>query len=123
MRTQQLKWINLPGYKFYQEYRKCGKDGCRSCSDGERGHGPYWFRRDLRTGIRKYIGADLPEGVKDADYWYKEEVEHIERQMRHYMDMANALRRLRYKKPLEPGDAELIGEAGIIMAVIYEPED
>lgn len=112
--------IVLAGYRFYQQYRKCNKDGCRTCENGGRGHGPYWFRRDLRTGIRKYIGRKLPDKVYDVQYFYHEQERDIEREMARHRNTYLALKRLHFKQPLQPGDADLIAAAGFV-GVIYEP--
>lgn len=54
----------LPGDQHitYQlQYRKCGKDSCKSCRDSQ-GHGPYWYAywregARLRSG---YVGKVHP---------------------------------------------------------------
>jgi hypothetical protein len=48
----------------HREYRKCGKENCRRCAEGE-GHGPYFYRyyRDKPNGKLKsqYLGKELPD--------------------------------------------------------------
>lgn len=42
---------------------RCGKPGCKTCP-----HGPYWYAY-YREGSKlrsRYIGRDLPEGVKEV---------------------------------------------------------
>lgn len=116
-----IRWINLPGYKFYQEYRKCNKEACSECGEGE-GHGPYWFRRDTATGKRKYIGRELPQEVWDAHYCYQNQAERLAQEHRRYLDIANALLKVRNRYKLSAREAELVREAGFI-GVVYEPED
>jgi len=48
------------GVTYRQQYRKCGKAGCK-CNDGP-GHGPYWYLYDGNSAA-KYVGANLPEHV------------------------------------------------------------
>lgn len=48
---------------YRQQYRRCGKPGCPTCSGGP-GHGPYWYASwwiDGRSRSR-YIGKELPAG-------------------------------------------------------------
>ena len=48
------------GVLYRQQYRKCGKAGCK-CATGE-GHGPYWYSYD-GSSAAKYVGSQLPEHV------------------------------------------------------------
>lgn len=52
-----------------REYRKCGKENCRKCSEGE-GHGRYFYRyyRDEPNGKLKseYLGKELPEKFQES---------------------------------------------------------
>ena len=52
-----------------REYRKCGKENCRKCSEGE-GHGPYFYRyyRDEPNGKLKseYLGKELPKKFQES---------------------------------------------------------
>lgn len=57
--------FTLEGVRYYQQYRRCGKASCKTCSNGP-GHGPYWYGRDKRTGKRFYIGRELPENITRA---------------------------------------------------------
>jgi hypothetical protein len=49
---------------YLQEYIKCGKSNCHTCSDSQ-GHGPYWYAYHysptLKRRIKKYIGKELPQ--------------------------------------------------------------
>lgn len=55
---------------YVQEWVKCGKRGCKSCSELG-GHGPYWYFYWWEAGEegkpakkrKKYIGKNKPEGV------------------------------------------------------------
>lgn len=53
------------GVTYYQQYRKCGKAGCRKCAEGA-GHGPYWYARGARGRVT-YIGKVLPSHVLEAE--------------------------------------------------------
>lgn len=51
------------GVTYRLERVRCGKPGCKSCP-----HGPYWYAY-FREGDRlrsRYVGKELPAGVKDA---------------------------------------------------------
>src|SRR5260221_3653328 len=48
--------------KYSQQYRRCGKVGCPSCTRPARGHGPYWYAFWWENGrVRsRYLGKQLP---------------------------------------------------------------
>jgi len=52
--------IKVNGVTYRQQFRKCGKPGCK-CNTGE-GHGPYWYSYD-GSSAAKYVGIKLPEYV------------------------------------------------------------
>lgn len=52
--------VKVNGVQYRQQYRKCGKPGCK-CNTGE-GHGPYWYGYDGNSAA-KYVGIQLPEHV------------------------------------------------------------
>jgi len=52
--------LKVNGVQYRQQYRKCGKPGCK-CNTGE-GHGPYWYGYDGNSAA-KYVGIQLPEHV------------------------------------------------------------
>lgn len=58
MNTGQQYKVN--GVQYRQQYRRCGKPGCK-CNTGE-GHGPYWYSYDGMSPA-KYVGSKLPESV------------------------------------------------------------
>lgn len=115
----EIEEFLLPGYRFYQEFRKCNKDACKSCRDGH-GHGPYWFRRNHFTGRVKYIGKKLPDEVLEAKTWYEQQRDWSKQQYKRYRACTSALKRYCDGKALEAGDVELLMEAGI--AGVYVPE-
>lgn len=49
---------------YQQEYIKCGKPNCKTCTAGQ-GHGPYWYAYHYsptaKRRIKKYIGKERPE--------------------------------------------------------------
>ena len=47
---------------YKQEYTKCNKPGCTTCSVGQ-GHGPYWYsyQRQGDRLVKKYIGKRKPQ--------------------------------------------------------------
>lgn len=52
--------IRVNGVTYRQQYRKCGKAGCK-CNFNE-GHGPYWYSYDGNSAAG-YVGINLPEHV------------------------------------------------------------
>ena len=52
--------IKVNGVQYRQQFRKCGKPGCK-CNTDE-GHGPYWYSYDGNSAA-KYVGINLPEHV------------------------------------------------------------
>src|SRR5947209_7506158 len=47
---------------YNQQFRRCKKAGCPSCTPDRPGHGPYWYaywRQDGRLRSR-YLGKDAP---------------------------------------------------------------
>lgn len=50
---------------YRQEMIKCGNPRCKKCSDGQRGHGPYWYAYLHHAGKtkKKYIGKNAPAGA------------------------------------------------------------
>ena len=53
--------IKVNGVVYRQQFRKCGKPGCK-CNTGE-GHGPYWYAYDGNSVVR-YVGILLPKEIK-----------------------------------------------------------
>ncbi len=54
-----------PHVSYNRQYRRCCRPGCPSCSNGQPGHGPYWYAH-WREGDRvrsRYLGKRLPPGV------------------------------------------------------------
>jgi hypothetical protein len=52
--------------EYRREYVQCGLVGCRKCSGGKRGHGPFWFAywQDGDETRRAYVGKTKPEQAK-----------------------------------------------------------
>ena len=46
---------------YRQEWVRCGKAGCRKCSEGQ-GHGPYWYAysRQADKVKKRYVGKNRP---------------------------------------------------------------
>ena len=51
------------GDHYRQEYTKCNKAGCTTCTAGQ-GHGPYWYRYYREQGKLKkqYLGKNYRKG-------------------------------------------------------------
>ena len=62
---------------YYQQYRKCGRAGCK-CQSGDM-HGPYWYSK-FEGGVgTKYVGKVLPAHVSTAWERYKKRALQIEK--------------------------------------------
>jgi predicted ATPase/DNA-binding SARP family transcriptional activator len=48
--------------KYSQQYRRCGRPNCPTCTPPGRGHGPYWYAYWWEDGrVRsRYLGKELP---------------------------------------------------------------
>jgi hypothetical protein len=46
---------------YQHELIACGKDGCRRCAGGQKGHGPYWYAywREGERTRKRYVGKQL----------------------------------------------------------------
>ena len=54
---------------YSQQYRRCGKPGCTTCSPSDAaGHGPYWYATWTEGGHRRsrYLGKRRPTGAPKA---------------------------------------------------------
>ncbi len=51
---------------YRQEFVRCGKAGCKRCSAGGQGHGPYWYAYWSEQGRtrKQYIGKQKPPAVR-----------------------------------------------------------
>ena len=77
---QRLSSLLRDAKVFYrQEYKKCGRANCATCSTGM-GHGPYWYSYRYRNNktIKKYVGKSLPPE-------YRPEIDET-----HYIDVETA---------------------------------
>ena len=59
--------VVIDGWSVTAQYRKCGKPGCKVCSEG-RGHGPYYYGTRNVDGKKEihYFGRKLPETTLQA---------------------------------------------------------
>lgn len=59
--------IQHDGWSIVAQYRKCGKEECKTCAEGY-GHGPYYYGTRLVNGRRKirYFGKSLPPQKSDV---------------------------------------------------------
>ena len=53
----------LNGWQYVQQGRRCNKPACR-CKEGEL-HGPYWYKRSIKTREQVYVGRALPPAIVD----------------------------------------------------------
>ena len=59
--------MRVDDWSVTAQYRKCGKSGCKVCSEG-RGHGPYYYGTRTVDGKKEihYFGRRLPETTPQA---------------------------------------------------------
>jgi len=62
----RVKDESTPRVSYNQQYRRCGRLGCPSCSEGKLGHGPYWYAHWREGGhVRtRYLGKQPPEDLQ-----------------------------------------------------------
>ncbi len=67
-RAYQAEPEREPHMTYQQQYRKCNKPACSTCTTSK-GHGPYWYAFWSENGRTKskYIGKDLPPGIDQGD--------------------------------------------------------
>ena len=111
-----LERFTIEGVTYYQEYRKCGKANCRVCRNG-RGHGPYWYSRDL-LGRRRYVGRLLPEGVAGARRAYREMFGAMVERREQLRRELEALGSLIEAEPLSDGEREILKQLGFGAALV-----
>lgn len=114
----RLDRFELEGTTYYQQYRKCGKSGCK-CNNGEP-HGPYWFARDQTSGKVSYIGKNLPPEVTTARLNHDYRLTEMVKKRRELITQADALARLIRNAPLKPEDRGIVEELGFGDALVSD---
>ena len=102
-----LDGFTLEGVNYRQEYRRCGKPTCTRCNDGD-GHGPYWYSNGKVSGVRQYIGTDLPPAVTAARLALGAQRREIEAQRDRLQEQARALDALVHHNHLSSMERSLI---------------
>lgn len=53
--------VHVDGVTYQHELIACGKDECRRCAGGQKGHGPYWYAywREGERTRKRYVGKQL----------------------------------------------------------------
>lgn len=53
--------VHVDGVTYQHEMIACGKERCRRCVDGLKGHGPYWYAywKDGDRTRKRYVGKQL----------------------------------------------------------------
>ena len=113
--------FNLQGKIYYQQMRKCGKDNCRICREGN-GHGPYWYVRDKTSGQVKYIGKSLPSTVERALEFYKLHRAEIVRMRERLRDELRAVEKLLAHMELTSEECAIIRTLGFGDALVSRTE-
>jgi len=114
----RLQDFDLEGISYTQQYRRCGKPTCHTCSEGQ-GHGPYWYARDQQTGTRTYHGKDLPAAIVAALEATRGKTDAIQEAMRHALGQYEALRRLLHAAPLADADRRTLAALGFGACLVY----
>lgn len=114
--------FELEGITYRQEYRKCGKANCRTCTEGP-GHGPYWYGRDQATGKRAYHGKELAPEIRNAYHWRRRNLWRLDA----YRDAAaaqlRALDRLRDAAALDAQDRRTLEALGLGACLVFGRAD
>lgn len=60
--------VQYDGWSIVAQYRKCGKQGCKTCAEGS-GHGPYYYGTKVMNGRKqsKYFGKQSPADGSTQD--------------------------------------------------------
>ncbi len=109
--------FELEGSTYYQQGRKCGREGCH-CQDGEKLHGPYWYRRN-EHGRVKYLGVELPEYLTRARDALTKQRASINAKRRELLSQAAALGRLVSSEALQGGDPDIIARFGFAQCLSF----
>ncbi len=122
--------FTLEGVTYSQQYRKCGKAGCKTCQNASAngngwgqpsGHGPYWYSRDPMTGYRRYLGRELPPNVVAARQELRRQRDELGRQLGGLRQQAAALDRLLKREHLSGRDRELVEWLGFRDCLVQSP--
>jgi hypothetical protein len=109
--------FSLDGWTYYSQIRKCGKDGCK-CAAGEP-HGPYWYRRNRRSGDVEYVGKELPDGVGEAHFALSVQRADIMATQRKLLDQAQTLERLINGDVLTLAEKATVSDLGFGNCLVY----
>lgn len=109
--------FSLDGWTYYYQTRKCGKDGCK-CAAGAP-HGPYWYRRNRRSGDVEYVGKELPDGVGEAHFALSTQRAEIMATRRQLLDQAQALERLINGDALTLAEKAIVHELGFGNCLVH----
>lgn len=117
----RLESFELEGVRYAQQYRKCSKPNCQTCSNGGPGHGPYWYARNQMTGDRAYVGRELPPEVDGARQTLASQAPELAMQRDRLADQVAALSRLLRREHLSSKDCELIDRLGFGACLVGRP--
>ena len=106
----------LEGMNYYQQGRKCGKQGCK-CVTGEL-HGPYWYAREIDSGQVRYLGRELPAEVLVAYTAHTRLLPQMTRRRRELLKQYDALGRLLKGETLWTEDRPIISLLGFGEALV-----
>ena len=113
-----MEILRYNGKTYRLQYRKCGKKGCATCSDGP-GHGPYWYATDNKTKKREYIGKELPPDAQQAANIQS----NLYRVYKDLEDLFRSVKRLKTGAELDQHDVEVLAQVGIELTGDFpEPE-
>lgn len=112
----ELDRFTLEGQTYYQQGRKCGREGCK-CQQGDL-HGPYWYTRNTDSGKVAYIGKDLPPAIAGARYAHDLLLPDMVRERRRLASLFDAVSRLLRNDPLSDADRRAIEALGLGAALV-----
>lgn len=112
----ELDRFTLEGQAYYQQGRKCGREGCK-CQQGDL-HGPYWYTRNTDSGKVAYIGKDLPPAIAGARYAHDLLLPDMVRERRRLAGLFDAVSRLIRNDPLSDADRRAVESLGLGVALV-----
>jgi hypothetical protein len=113
-----LDRFTLEGQTYYQQGRKCGREGCK-CQAGDL-HGPYWYTRNIDNGRVQYIGKELPSAIVGTRAAHDLLLPNMLRERRRLADLFDAVSRLIRNDPLSDADRRAVESLGLGAALVFQ---
>lgn len=112
--TEAIDRFVFDGKIYYQQWRKCGRQGC-GCQSGRQEdlHRPHWYWKFQEGVGTKYLGKRLPPHVSEARERYKELGKQIEDSTFFHRVRWTHLEKLIEQGTLLVGDLEMLKRWGL----------